>query len=355
MHQATPSPTDLPHGHAKRFVLLALLVLGVIAIHLWILGGTPRWLTHGETSSDAGPQVITLNTRTWPTPQAPSAVASPAPASKPVRARRRAVAEPPPTSPATATHENFESNTPPAPAEPAQAAIEDIAKPADAEPAPASKAYRYRFPTPAQLHYDVDALTDGNHNVATAELTWQHDGSNYQTSLIARKFTFFKLRQWNSTGQLGTDGLAPLRFADKTRSEVAAHFVREQSKVVFSANTPPVDLLPGAQDKLSVFLQLASMLNGDPDAMAPGERITFQTIGDRYAESWTFVMDAKESLELPSATLDAYKFTRESEGQYDIKAEAWLAPAMTYLPVRIRLTQTNGNVLDMVWTESRQP
>ncbi|MEI6197677.1 MAG: hypothetical protein WCS42_25465, partial [Verrucomicrobiota bacterium] len=65
-------------------------------------------------------------------------------------------------------------------------------------------------------------------------------------------------------------GLEPTRFGDKVRSEVAAHFDREKNKVTFSANTPDVPLLPGAQDQLSILLQLAAMLGAEPHRFPQG-------------------------------------------------------------------------------------
>jgi hypothetical protein len=35
--------------------------------------------------------------------------------------------------------------------------------------------------------------------------------------------------------------------------------------------------------------------------------------------------------------------------------ELWLAPALDDLPVRIRLTQSNGDEVDMVWSSTEKP
>lgn len=226
--------------------------------------------------------------------------------------------------------------------------------PAHAPAAPERPA-RYAFPPPVRLHYDVSALTGGNRNTAGAHISWTHDGSSYQASLLVTKF-LLHMRQWTSKGTLGETGLAPVRFGDKGRgSEVAAHFVREEGKVVFSANTPEAALLPGAQDHLSVFMQLASLWAGEPQRYAAGDSISFQSIGPRQSETWTFVVSPEESITVPGGTFPAIKLTRDATGDYSTKAELWLAPKLAYLPAHIRLTETNGNVLDMVWTDSEQP
>ena len=223
------------------------------------------------------------------------------------------------------------------------------------EPGDAEHPQRYAFPPPVRLNYDVWALTSGNRNTGGAQLSWQHDGSSYQASLLATKFRFL-LRQWTSKGALTEAGLAPVRFGDKGRSsEVAAHFVREEGKVVFSANTPEAPLLPGAQDHLSVFMQLASLWAGAPQRYAAGDSISFQSIGPRQSESWIFVVSPEEPITVPGGTFSAIKLTREPSGEYSTKAELWLAPTLAYLPAHIRLSESNGNVLDMVWTDSQLP
>lgn len=224
-----------------------------------------------------------------------------------------------------------------------------------AAPAVQESPQRYAFPPPVRLNYDLNALTGGRRDTGGAKLIWNHDGANYQASLIATKF-YVNLRQWTSKGALTDIGLGPLRFSEKGRSsEVAAHFVREEGKVLFSANTPEAPLLPGAQDHLSVFMQLASLWAGEPQRYAAGDSISFQSIGPRQSETWTFVVSPEEPITVPGGTFSAIKLTREPTGDYSTKAELWLAPTLAYLPAHIRLSESNGNVLDMVWTDSQPP
>jgi hypothetical protein len=158
-----------------------------------------------------------------------------------------------------------------------------------------------------------------------------------------------------STGALTTTGLAPKRYGDKIRSETAAHFERDRGRVVFSANTPEAVLLPGAQDQLSVFLQLAAMLAAEPQRYPPGSTISMQTVGTRIAEPWTFTIDAAETLTLPGGEQQSLRLTRLPRREYDQKVEIWLAPALAYLPARIRITQSNGDFIDQQWRSTETP
>ena len=46
------------------------------------------------------------------------------------------------------------------------------------------------------------------------------------------------------------------------------------------------------------------------------------------------------------------KLTRNPRKEFDIKVELWLAPGMDYVPVRLRLTQPNGDWLDQQWSST---
>jgi hypothetical protein len=104
-----------------------------------------------------------------------------------------------------------------------------------------------------------------------------------------------------STGVVGTEGLAPIRFSDKSRSEVAAHFDPDKGQVSFSANTPAVPWIKGAQDRVSVFIQLGGMLAGNPAVFPVGSTISMYTVGPRDADTWTFLVEAEEKLACPLA------------------------------------------------------
>ncbi len=180
-----------------------------------------------------------------------------------------------------------------------------------------------------------------------AELGWQLDGESYSARLAFGAFGISRVQ--TSRGQITAEGLAPLRFSDKYRSEVAAHFVREKGKVIFSANTPDAPLLSGAQDRLSVVVQLAAMIAGNPDHFPPATTIALQIVGPRDADIWLFTVEDDEMLTLPGGQLLTRKLVRNPRQEFDQKVELWLAPALDYLPARLRITESNGDYADQRW------
>ncbi|MCR8957298.1 DUF3108 domain-containing protein [Variovorax sp. S2] len=183
------------------------------------------------------------------------------------------------------------------------------------------------------------------------DLAWLQDGSSYDARL-SLKFLFRTIRSQHSTGKIGPTGIEPDRFSEARKGEVASHFLRDQGQVMFSNNAPSVPLLPGAQDRLSVVMQLGGMLAGDPGRYPAGSRISIQTVGPRDAGVWVFNIEGEEQMTVPAGDYAVRKLTRSPRREFDDKIEIWLAPALGYLPVRMKQTQANGDFADMQLRES---
>jgi len=187
-----------------------------------------------------------------------------------------------------------------------------------------------------------------------ADLLWRQDGTQYEARLSMGAFG----QSWAQTsrGEIGPQGLLPSRFSEKkNRSEVAAHFERDKGRISFSANTPDAPLLVGAQDYLSVMLQLAAMLAGEPERYPLATTLTIQIAGPRDAEVWLFTVEGPETLALPSGEQKTIKLLRHPRRPFDQQVELWLAPGLAYMPVRLRIAEANGDYLDQKWTGSETP
>jgi hypothetical protein len=332
---------------------LALLTLAVAAAHLLLLGqaalrepprpaGMRALVTRVVNVAPAvQPEVQEpVRQETAATPRGRPAPRAPVPASTVAAA---ALAEPlaaAPLQPASAT-------APPA------LPIESRAVPAPASTAAAtpSPTMALAIPGSVRLKYAVTGQARGQAWTLNGQLLWRHDGSQYEARL-EYSAPFLPSRAQTSTGRITDQGLAPRRFSDKSRSEQATHFERDSGTLVFSNNAPTQPLLPGAQDRLSVFLQLAAMLAAEPAKFPAGTAITLQTVGTRDSQAWLFTVEADETLDLPGGRVATRKVSRAPRGEYDTRVELWLAIAMDYVPVRIRLTQPNGDFVDQQWSST---
>lgn len=269
---------------------------------------------------------------------------------------------PEPSPPPAQTKTSIAPNTPSQPAEPspalatpAQALLAAAPAAAQAPPVPVAPApavsndrktpERFAFAPPSHLLYEVSGKVKGFPYLARGSLLWQHDGRQYQAKYEVG-LPLLGARLQTSQGSLGLQGLAPTRFGDKNKTELAAHFEREKGLISFSANTPASPLLPGAQDRLSLFMQLSAQLAAEPQRYPGGTQIDMQTVSAREAEVWSFVVEGEELLSLPMGNVQALRLRRLPRREFDQNIELWFAPGLSYLPVRIRLQQANGDVAD---------
>ena len=202
-----------------------------------------------------------------------------------------------------------------------------------------------RVPGAATLHYLVQGQLRGVRYAAESELRWQRDGTRYDAVWTVAT-SVLGTRSQRSEGAITSAGLAPERFGEKSRGERAAHFDAAGGRIRFSANTPDVALQPGAQDRLSTTLQLGALLAAAPERYPVGAQITVQTAGAREAEPWIWEVQPDETLHLAGQPLPSVKLLRQPRREFDSRIELWLARTLDHLPVRLRVTQSNGDVVD---------
>ena len=335
-------PAPQPNPPRRHLVVTGLIVLG---LHVALLGSpVSAW-----SGASARATATTPDTIAQPAPTTWSA--SERAASSPVPGgilSLRVQAKPPGAPPITQAPHSTTSvtATPPESWQIAQATTES--EQSLRSNTPENKALApVKVPGATRLQFDVLGKVKGFSYTVSGELMWQQDGRQYQARYEIG-MPLLGSRVQTSQGQLGIEGLLPQRFGDKVRSEQAAHFERDKGLISFSANTPSATLEPGAQDRLSLFMQLASLLAGAPQRYPTGAQITLQTVSAREAEPWTFRVDGLQTLELPFGTTQAIRLTRLPRQPYDQQVDLWFAPSRGYLPVRLRVTHPNGDVADQV-------
>ena len=343
---------------------LTAVAAGVVAAHALLLQGSPAQLGIGTNVDNAEGKIFTTRSidaapaiAVAPAPQATSKagktvqkspkITSNQPPAQQIRAQAApeiiAPAEPPSASPVPSAVMEM----------PSDSAAATTSAPVIAVPATSpstTPVTAISLPGSVRLLYKVIGLSKNLKYQATAELNWKTDGDKYEAMMKVSAFLVGS-RSMTSVGKITGSGLTPTRFADKFRSELAAHFEPDKGKIIFSANTPDAPWIDGVQDRVSVFLQLAGMLAANPAGYPQGSDITFFTIGPREADTWTFVIEAEENLDLMGAPMAALKLTRKPRKEFDQKVEIWFAPSLGYLPVRSRITQHGGDFIDQQLTE----
>lgn len=351
---AAQPETFISHDAAPPWRALAVLAIMVIGIHVLVLQSSPAGF--GPELDPASKRVQPLLTRSIPPPPpaVPATAPQPQPRAKPTSSKPKRHLAPENTAPAAIDFVATPSSEAPAPEITGTPSAEESAALAAASAASAAAAPAGPVQTPVtamalpesvKLEYTMTGSAKGLNYHASAELHWLNTGETYD-ALMRVSALFLGSRSMASKGRVDTEGLMPLRFSDKSRAEVAAHFEPGKNQISFSANTPAVPWIKGAQDRVSVFIQLGGMLAGNPAAFPIGATISMYTVGPRDADTWTFVVEAEEKLTLPFGEMATVKLTRQPRREFDQKVEVWYAPSLGYLPVRNKITQSNGDFVD---------
>ena len=346
----------------------------VLLMHLWLLSSSSLWLT---PSAEQTLQTKAFETRQIQLPPVPSASVITKPKSSSIAKPQKQADEPASKHTETSTNadatnvsdtsQNSQDNT-----HLGSVGDQDLSTPialparvassVDMPPYPrfagdgvsASEASAFKIPASAFLKYQVVGMSKQLNYSAWAEFSWQQDGQRYDSKLEVGAFLLGS-RSQTSQGTLGAEGLMPQRFGDKYRSEVASHFQRDKGVISFSTNAPEVPLLKGAQDRLSVVMQIAALLSAEPERYPLGTMLSFQTAATRDAEVWLFLVEKFESLQLPYGDVPTIKINRKPRKEFDQTIELWFAPSIDYLPVRLRVTNANGDFVDQQLRKVERP
>lgn len=207
------------------------------------------------------------------------------------------------------------------------------------------------LPPSVTLKYVATALSKGAKYNGSGVMKWDNRGDAYEARLTTRVLVFTVLEQ-TSAGRISAKGLSPDRFSDRRRSsEKAAHFEPASQRIRYSNNAPDAKLLPGTQDRLSINFQLSGLFNARPEAYTEGQTLRLPVSSVDSTEVWLFEVGAQTTEHLPAGDVTVRKLTRMPRKEYDRKVDVWLLPAAAFLPARIRITEPNGDYLDMALEE----
>ncbi len=222
-----------------------------------------------------------------------------------------------------------------------------------------------RIPSSIEMRLDVthtkvnDTPTRG-----VATLSWQVYNNRYNLKLevgVNLLVTTFNLYTLSSEGDIGEFGLMPGTSTDerKTKAATAIHFNHFAKTITFSASNKTVPMQNGAQDAVSLLLQLAAMGNGNPAQFTAGREFSVQVAEGRDASDFLFQIIGEEEIEsklvADGVKLKAIHIVRPPRpGAYNSKLDIWLAPSLNWYPVQIRNTESNGTVTNQVVTEFKK-
>ncbi|MDR0458750.1 MAG: DUF3108 domain-containing protein [Burkholderiaceae bacterium] len=241
-----------------------------------------------------------------------------------------------------------------------------------------------QLPRPAQITYQATLTQNGRRVALPSTIDWRQDGqsynlmwtlygpaigdhSRYATGLVTVRglapVTAYALgpEGYNLTFDYAQARLrsgsppasAPGAAASETAASEAADAASAASQSAAANETADTALPPGAQDPLSLLLELGALIAGDPARYPVGSRIALPLVdgGGIAPQPASFtVMDGNGFIgagQFAGQQLQALHLAHQSTGNQDARIELWLGKQLDYLPLRLLIVQPDGSQLDM--------
>ena len=350
----------------RRGAVLGLVVVVSLA-HWWLAHQLPP-ARIGDGSAERMPKRIEVAFVRELAPAAPPA-APPVMSPAPVRTRPKAAAKPAPAASAASAASDeavvaealqdlpqlpVAQAAPPAPPLPepvAQPLPEAVASAASAASAPAA----FEWPPSTRLSYQLRGNYRGE-VAGGAQVEWVRAGSRYQVHLdvwVGSQAAPLVGRRMSSDGELGEQGLTPRRYDEETRAlfrELRRRTIVFEGDRVLLANGKQLQWQAGMQDAASQFVQLTWLFTTQPQLLKVGQRIELPLALPTNVDRWSYEVIEEVALATPFGLVQTFHLRprRELRPNRELVADAWFAPTLQYLPVRLLIRQDESTYIDMM-------
>ena len=201
----------------------------------------------------------------------------------------------------------------------------------------------------ADLFYAIKSKQNGLSLSGTAKLAWRIQGRQYSIDSQTDAMLLGRVLEAGSSGAIDEFGLAPLQSTEKRLRKPLSttHFDRQDKTIRFTESELAYPLQGGEQDRSSIIWQLIAVARGAPKQFKAGSQWQFFVAGQRDAQTWSFKVVGKETIDTPLGRLQAIHVLRapppdSKEQQLDI----WLAPARGWYPVRLRFSEADHDFIE---------
>lgn len=205
------------------------------------------------------------------------------------------------------------------------------------------------WPADTRVSYDLRGTYRGDLH-GSAKVQWQRQQSRYQVRIDISMALLLRVSMI-SQGQVGELGLSPEVYEEQLLWGRRQLFF-ESNQVMLPSGVKVVRP-DGVQDAASQFVELSQRFASGRQALQLGARVELWLARPEGLALWTYDVVEEEWLDLPElGRVAAFRLRPRpvSNPSGVITAEIWFAPALKYLPVRIRISLGNGNYVDL-WAE----
>lgn len=338
----------------------AALAGAVLLAHVAVIDWAADHLA-AQTPSQLKAMVPVMYTRTLApaAPPAPPPVRTSVVAHRPARSApvprsapepKPAASEPQPTAQEAATPATDVASatvTPPAPEPAAPPIADNPPAPVVAEAAVPPAIALDTWPADTRLNYRLTGQFRSGPLFGDAHVAWQREGARYQVK-VEVDVTLWLHWTMTSQGELGPEGLLPRVYEEERRGK--RRTVRVEGDTVRYEGGRSTARPAGVQDTASQFIELGHRFAQGTAPLQVGHAVQLWLARPGGVDLWTYDVVALEPLALDKlGTVAAYHLKPRpiTNARGNVTAEIWFAPALQYLPVRIRISTGEADFLDL--------
>ena len=206
-------------------------------------------------------------------------------------------------------------------------------------------AYQY-VETDFDVRTQIGGATEGS-----AQITYSLNGQQYQLKSVIKPQGLAALIIGNlvqtSEGILTKNGLQPLdylyKYGEKADKTYAAKFdwANKNVSLITAKGIKTAEISDGTQDLLSFMYQFMYV--------APLQRMQIRIATGKKLANYQYSFDGEENINIPLGEIKTIHILHIGDDN-DEKTELWLALDYQYMPVKIRKTEKNGKIYELVAT-----
>lgn len=210
-------------------------------------------------------------------------------------------------------------------------------------------------PLPVELRFEGFIETAaGDSRIASARFSLTHEDGRYQMTLAANgPLSWFA---YTSQGRFGNEGFVPERFTEKRNVVFRSSVDRS---IEFEPFTPGQALdgqqrspSQGAQDRLSVLLQLCWLARAHPDWMLAGHEFSLPFASKKGVELASFRVHGAEAIAVGDRFVLALRISRVKKAPDAPGIDVWLSDDAQRVPLGVRY-EDRGRAVRFVVADSR--
>jgi hypothetical protein len=204
------------------------------------------------------------------------------------------------------------------------------------------------WPADTRLNYRLGGMYRSGELHGDARVQWLRQGDRYE-SRVDIDVTLLASLTMTSQGDVTSQGLSPRAYEEVRRG--GARNVRLEADGIVLTDGRRVPRPDRVQDTASQFVELSHRFSTGEDTLAVGRSVSLWMARPGGVDLWTYDIIDRETVQLPHlGAIEAFHLKPRQllNPRGNITAEIWFAPALQYLPVRIKVSLGEATYVDLL-------